>query len=207
MVYVIRDLRVLDIFSLDKMYDSLSNRSKLFLHLGYLGFESVGFSWFQIHIALFLSSVKVIRKVLKRLFPFLVFFSLIIVDEDNTLIGFSLVKLKGRLKRGGWWAELIMGLRDDYQGMGLGSKLMRASINQARRENIKGIFGTALKINVGTLHFDQKHGFKIKCIVKGGVRWRGRKYDNAEMWLDTTIPNPRYDPPKQYQAIFVKDKK
>ena len=207
MVYTIRELRVFDIFSLDKMCDSLSNRSKLFLHLGYLGFESVGFSWFQIHVALVLSSIRVIRKALKRLFPFLVFFSLIIADEDNTLIGFSLVKLKGRLKRGGWWAELIMGISDDYQGRGLGSKLMRATIQQARRENIKGIFGTALKINVGTLHFDQKHGFKIKRVVNEGVRWRGRKYDNAEMWLDTTIPNPRYDASKQYQAMFVKDKK
>lgn len=206
MVYVIRELRALNIFSLDKMYDSLSARSKLFLHLGYLGFESVGFSWFQIHFALFLSSIGVIRKFLKRLFPFLVFF-LLIISEENTLIGFSFVKLKGRLKRNGWWGELIMGLRDDYQGKGLGSKLMRASINQARSEDIKGIFGTALKINVGTLHFDKKHGFKIKRIVKGGVRWRGKKYDNVEMWLDTTISNPRYDAPKQGQAVFVKGQK
>lgn len=207
MVYVIRELRTLDIFSLDKMYDSLSARSKLFLHSGYLGFESVGFSWFQMHVAFFLSSIGVIRKVLKRFFPFLVFFSLIIVSEENTLIGFSFVKLKGRLKRNDWWGELIMGLRDGYQGKGLGSKLMRASINQARSEDIKGIFGTALKINVGTLHFDKKHGFKIKRIVKGGVRWRGKKYDNVEMWLDTTISNPRYDAPKQGQAVFVKGQK
>jgi len=207
MVYVIRELRALDIFVLDKMYDSLSGRSKLFLHVGYLGFESVGFSWLQMHIALFLSSMRGIRMILKRLFPFLAFFSLAIVSEEDTMIGFSFVKLKGRFERGGWWGELIMGLRDDYQGRGLGSKLMRASIKQARSEGIKGIFGTALKINVGTLHFDQKHGFKIKRVVKEGVRWHGRKYDNVEMWLDTTVPNPRYDGPKQDQAIFVKDKK
>jgi len=207
MVYVIRELRALDIFSLDKMYDSLSDMSKLFLHLGYLGFESVGFSWFQIHVALFLSSIRVIRKVLKRLFPFLVFFSLIIVDEDNTMIGFSLVKFKGRLKRGGWWAELIMGLRNDYQGKGLGSKLMIATVQQARSEDVKGIFLTALKINVGALHFYQNHGFKMKQIVKDKVHWNERKYDNVEMWFDITLPNPRYTAQKQDQAMFVKDKK
>jgi len=207
MVYVIRELRALDIFSLDKMYDSLSDKSKLFLHLGYLGFESVGFSWFPMHLALFLSSIVVVRRVLKRFFPSLVLFSLIIVDEKNYLIGFSLLKLKERLKHDAWWAELVMGLRDGYQGKGLGSKLMRATINRARSESINGIFGTALEINVGTLHFDQQHGFKITGIAEGSVRWRGRKYDNVEMWLDTTVPNPRYDFPKQDQAVFLKDKK
>ncbi len=207
MFYVIRELRASDIFALDKMYSSLSDRSKLFLHLGYLGSDFIGFSWLQMHIALFLSSIKVIRRSLKYIFPFSVLFSLVIVSEEDTIIGFSFVKLKGRFERGGWWGELIMGLRDDYQGKGLGSKLMRASIKQARSEGIKGIFGTALKINVGTLHFDQKHGFKMKRVVKEGVRWHGRKYDNVEMWLDTTVPNPRYDDPKQDQAIIVKDKK
>ena len=47
MVYVIRELRAADIFALDKMYDSLSDKSKLFLHLGYLGFERLVFRGFQ----------------------------------------------------------------------------------------------------------------------------------------------------------------
>lgn len=207
MVYVIRELQVWDIYSLDKMYDSLSDRSKLFLYSSYLGFESIGFAWLQMHAAFFLSSIPVIRNILKRLCPFVVFFPLVMVNRDNGLIGFSFVNLKGRLERGGWWGELVMGLKDSYQGKGLGSKLMRTAINQARSEDIKGIFGSALKINVGTLHFDQKHGFRINRIVKDGVRWLGRKYDKVEMWLDTTIPHPRYDAPKQDQAISVKDKK
>ncbi|UCG37109.1 MAG: GNAT family N-acetyltransferase [Candidatus Bathyarchaeota archaeon] len=185
----------------------MSKRSKLFLHLGYLGFDSVGVSWFQMHAAILLSSIKVVRKSMKRLFPLSVLFSLVIVSEKGTIIGFSFVKLKGRFERGGWWGELVMGLRDDHHRKGLGSKLVGASINQARSEDVKEIFLTVLKINVGAVRFYGNHGFKMKHTAKDRVRWRGKEYDNVEMWLDTTIPNPRYDCPKQAQAMFIKEKK
>jgi len=191
MVYIIRELKAGDIFAIDKLYDSLSERSKLFLHLSYLGFRSISLSWVQVHIALLLSSMKAIRKILKRLIPYVVFFTLVMTNEECKLIAFSFVKLKGRLEPNVWWGELVMCIRDGYQGMGLGSRLMLASKAFSRNEGIKGIFGSALKINVGTLHFDQKHGFKIIRVVRGGVCWHGRRYDNVEMWMDILPLKPR----------------
>lgn len=193
MGYVIRELQARDIYSLNKMYDSLSDRSKLFLHLGYLGFESIGSSWFQVQVSLLLSSMKVVRKILKRLCPFLIFFSLVMTTGENDLIGFSLLKLKGHLEQDGLWGELVMGVKDGYQGKGLGSKLMTAVIGLAKSEGVEKIFLSALKSNVLAVSFYEKHGFRIVRVVREGARWRGRRYDNVEMWLDTPVLNPRYD--------------
>ncbi len=184
MVYTIRELRALDIFSIDKMYDSLSDRSKLFLHLGYLGFESVGFSWLQIHVALFLSSITIIRKSLKHLCPYLVFLPLIVVDEKDCLIAFVFLKLKGRLKYDGWWGELVICVRDGYQRRGLGTELMQATINMARTQDVRKIFLTVLKVNVTATHFFSKWGFTKIRIVKRDVCYNKRRYENVEMCLD-----------------------
>ena len=138
------------------------------------------------HLALFLSSIKVMRKTLKHLCPFLVFYSLIIMNRENTLIGFSLLKLKGRLEREGWWGELVMGLRDGYQGKDVGSKLMRATINLAESERVQSIFLTTLKKNVHAISFFKKHGFRIIGDARNIVKWQNSRYDNLEMLL--TMP-------------------
>ncbi len=180
----IRELQARDIYLLNKMYDSLSDKSKLFLHSGYLGFESVGSSWFQVNIALFLSSINALRNVLKRLCPYLVFLTLIVVDASGSAIAFAFIKLKGRTR-----GELVICVKDGYQRMGLGSRLMQATIDVARAESVKFLFLSVLKVNVNAIHFFRKFGFKGIRIVREGVYWRGRRFDNVEMSLDITELN------------------
>jgi len=162
MVYVIRELRARDIFALDKMYDSLSNRSKRFLSVGYLGLESIGRAWCVVHVALFLSSVGAVRRILIRFFPYGVFLSLVAINKQGNAVAFSFVKLKGRLKCGLLLAELVICVKDEYQRRGIGSKLMERTLVLASRENVKRIFLKTLKDNIDAIGLFQRFGFKAK---------------------------------------------
>jgi len=87
------------------MYDSLSEDSKRFFHPGFLGYENVSFWWLLSQMALFLSSVKFLRKMLLHLFPYSVFLPLVVSDQ-NSVVGFAFLKMKRRLPNGHFSAEL-----------------------------------------------------------------------------------------------------
>jgi hypothetical protein len=73
------------------MYDSLSEEDKRFFHPGFLGYENISFWWLLSQIALFLSSIKFLRKILLHLFPFSVFLPLVVSDQNN-IVGFAFLK-------------------------------------------------------------------------------------------------------------------
>jgi hypothetical protein len=56
-------------------------------------------------MALFLSSIKFLRKILLHLFPYSVFLPLVISDQNN-VVGFAFLKTKKRLLNGHFLAEL-----------------------------------------------------------------------------------------------------
>jgi len=84
-VYIIRKMQVKDLHFLHRMYDSLSEDSKRFFHPVFLGYESISFWWLMSQIALFLSSVKFLRKTLLHLFPYSVFLSLVVSNQNNVV--------------------------------------------------------------------------------------------------------------------------
>jgi len=98
-------MHVTDIYALHRMYDSLSEDSKRFFHPGFLGYENVSFWWLLSQMALFLSSVKFLRKMLLHLFPYSVFLPLVVSDQ-NSVVGFAFLKMKRRLPNGHFSAEL-----------------------------------------------------------------------------------------------------
>lgn len=81
-------MQIWNLYSLHKMYASLSEESKRFFHPGFLGYENINFWWFLSQMALFLSSVKFLRKILLRLFPYSVFLPLV-VNDQNKIVGFA----------------------------------------------------------------------------------------------------------------------
>jgi hypothetical protein len=93
---IIREVRISDLHSLHKMYDSLSEDSKRFFHPSFLGYENISFRWLLFQIALFPSSVKFLRKILLHLFLYSVFLPLVISDQSN-VVGFAFLKIKKHL--------------------------------------------------------------------------------------------------------------
>jgi hypothetical protein len=89
---IIRELRITDMHSLHKMYDLLSEENKLFFYPGFLRYENIGFWWLLSQIALFLSSVKFLRKMLLHLSPYFVFLTLVVSDQNN-VVGFAFLKI------------------------------------------------------------------------------------------------------------------
>jgi RimJ/RimL family protein N-acetyltransferase len=58
-------------------------------------------------------------------------------------------------------AEFAIVLADDWQGRGLGSKLLSSLLAVARREGLRRIFGIALSTNRGMLALASRMGFRL----------------------------------------------
>ena len=183
---IIRTLRVTDIPALHKMYNSFSSITKRFFHPGFLGVENINLNWFFVQMALTLSTTSILKKLLLGICPYAVFLPLVAVNEQNNVVAFAFLKVKRRLLCNGFSAMLGIGVRDKYQGKGLGSMLIEAIIDVARREGIQKISSSVLTDNVVAVRLYEKYGFKKVRLIKNGDAWRGHKYDSIEMWLDVS---------------------
>jgi GNAT superfamily N-acetyltransferase len=122
------------------MYDLQSEDTKRFFHPSFLGTENIGLKWLLIQISLCLSSIRVLRKCLLRLFPCFVFLPLVISDQDNIV---SFAFLKKRLNNG-FSAELGIVIDEAHRGRGLGSKLVERLLKMARQEKVREVVLTVL---------------------------------------------------------------
>jgi ribosomal protein S18 acetylase RimI-like enzyme len=95
------------------------------------------------------------------------------------LLVLLLLNLKNHL-----YGELGIGIRDDCQGMRIGSRLMDNLIKLARKNGLKKIRLTVLVDNYRAIRLFEKFGFKKTKFIKDGNTYHGRKYDCIEMWLD-----------------------
>ena len=176
--YTVREMHVMDLHYLHRMYDSLSEGSKLFFHPGFLGYENISFWWLMSQIALLLSSLKFLRKMLLHILPYSVFLPLVVRDQ-NSVVGFAFLKIKKRLLNGHFLAELGIVVDEVHRGKGLGSKLMENLLKLAQQENVRDIFLTVLIDNVKAIRLYEKYGFKKagKTIDK----WRGKAFQSVIM--------------------------
>ena len=185
MNYTIRKLGITDIYSLHKMYDSLSEESKCLFHPGFLGFKYVTPIWFKCQLMLVASSIKLLRKGLLKTIPHCCLLPLVATNETNEILGFAYLKIsKRRLTNHSFSAVLGIGIKDDYQGMKLGSKLIDELIKLGRNESISKINLTVMTSNVRAINMYTKHGFKQGRLIRDGEIWLGNKYDYLEMALD-----------------------
>jgi ribosomal protein S18 acetylase RimI-like enzyme len=174
---VIRELKIWDVIKLYKMYNSLSDESKRYFH----PFPEIAFNqpyslftW----ITLALSSIKILRKLLLKVAPHLLYITVCGLYL-NEIVGFAFIKLKNR-----YYGELGIGIKDDFQGMGIGSKLMNNLISLARKEELRRIRLTVMVDNYRAIKLYEKFGFKKTKFIKNGDEYHGKKYDVIEMWLD-----------------------
>ena len=181
--YTIRKLRASDIFGLHIMYNLLSERSKLFFHPGFIGFESINSTWFVTQFALIASSFTVFKKMLLRTFPSAVFSAVVSTNELGEIIGFAFLKLKNGDTKNHFFGVIGMCVRDDFQGKCIGSRLNECLLQLARNENVEKICLITLTENLRAQHVYEKYGFrKIRFLPKNDI-WREKLLDSIEMCL------------------------
>jgi len=172
-LYTVRQTRATDLHLIHRMYDSLSEDSKRYFHPVFLGYENFSFKWFLSQIALLLSTVKLLRKMLLNIFPYSVFLSLVVSDQNN-VVGYAFLRIKRRLPNGRFSAELGIVVNEAHRGKGIGSMLMENLLKLALQERISEIFLTVLSDNVVALKLYEKYGFKK--VGETLDRWRGKAY-------------------------------
>ncbi|MDX1520918.1 MAG: bifunctional acetate--CoA ligase family protein/GNAT family N-acetyltransferase [Anaerolineae bacterium] len=76
-----------------------------------------------------------------------------------------LIKLSGTNNE----AEFSVMVREDMQGEGLGTKILRSLVQVGRQEKVRRIVGTILPENYGMQHVARKAGFEIKRSIAEGM--------------------------------------
>ena len=174
---ICRELRLSDLPKLYRMYAYLSEETKKYFH----PFPEKIFSVASLKtwVPLTLSSIKPLRKILRKLLPFSVYISICCLCS-NEIIGFAFIKL-----RNGHYGGLGLVIRDEFQGMGIGSKLMTYLITLLLpAERLRKIRLIILADNYRAIKFFEKFGFRKTKFIREGDTYRGKKYDCVEMWLD-----------------------
>lgn len=171
----IRTLKITDVVKLYKTYIKLSEETKRYFHPFPESFRSV----FTVWIPLSLSSVKLFRKILQYIKPNYVY-TAVVCDYQNEIIGFAFIR-HTRIKHVG---DLGIVVRENFRGMGIGSKLMNSLIALARREGLRKIRLIVSADNHRAIKLYKKFGFKITRFIKEGDIYKGKRYDCIEMWLD-----------------------
>ncbi len=145
--YTVRELRIKDFFSLHRMYDSLDEKkTKPFFHVYWLGLKPSRIKWVFTQIALFSSTLKTLRKLFFVIYPFIVFLSIVAIDERAKVIGFIFLIIRKRLPEGGFLAEFGICVGDNYRGRGIGTALMEKLIALAPKEKKEGLLSPNVSV-------------------------------------------------------------
>ncbi|MCX8204647.1 MAG: GNAT family N-acetyltransferase [Candidatus Nezhaarchaeota archaeon] len=178
--YFIRELRTGDVPKLYRMYGSLSEEAKYFFHPPF--FLKTTCAWRGLaQTALVLSTIKPLRELLLRLFPFPAFLPIVAVDRRGEVVGFAFLKIRSLLPSREPSAELGVVVSDPLQGRGLGSRLIEELLKIAARRGIKEVFLSVLPDNVRAIHLYEKFGFRF--IGETVDYWEGRRLKAKVMKL------------------------
>ncbi len=174
----IRPFQIRDIFTISRIYLSLSAEDRRVFHP--CSFRL----WKVIPIAAFLSISPTVSKFTRLIFPRAAFLPLIVVDTaTNECAGFTYLQMKRRCPGGRYIATLGIVVSDKYKSKGTGSQLMTSLINQAYENNVDKIVLTVLADNKPAIRLYQKYGFELINTVNNREFWDGKSYPYHEMEL------------------------
>ena len=169
---VIKSLRFTEIYSLNRMYSSLSNKSKFFFHPPNLQWTLKPICIIT-KTLLILSTLPLIEPLRVKIFPVGVMLPIIAVNTNNEAIGFANLVINKRIREG-YVAGLSMGVHDRYQGKKIGSYLIERLLRIAHRFKVHKIILTVDCKNKIAISLYKKFGFEIEEKVQNGDFWDGR---------------------------------
>jgi GNAT superfamily N-acetyltransferase len=176
----VRLLTVFDLLALHRMYRSLSEESRNFFRP--IFFEKKSVRWLVANIALIFSTFTSLKILLKRLFPRAIVIPLIATNDRNDIVAFAYLNIEKRLAKEKYLAGFATCVIDDYQGRGLGRKLMGVAIEMAQREKIVELSLWVVAENRRAIMLYEKAGFRVIRLVKRKNRC-SRSYDYLKMIL------------------------
>ena len=170
----IRWLRIKDILSLTKMYLSLSEDTRRFFHP--FQFKM----WRTLPIFIYFSFSNKISRYIQIISPKFVVLPLVAIDEKNTSIGFVYLCKLCKLPNSQLWEAKNFGIviQEEYQGLGVGTKLMEKIINISVANGIRKINLTVLAENETAIRLYKKFGFEIE-----------KRYEKREIWNEKFYPD------------------
>lgn len=177
-----KELTLADFVKLHQMYDNLTEESKQFFNLYWLGLKSRSLKWYFAQVPLFLSTIKFVRSLIKIVYPRIIFLSSVAIDKDQIVcFGFLIIR-KGSTKKG-FSAELGVATDENYRGRGLATQMIDELIKYGRVEGLKEIYLTVRTDNKKAFRIYEKLGFKKTALLRDEVEWKNKKYDMFKMIL------------------------
>lgn len=87
--------------------------------------------------------------------------TIIVAEQDGTLIG-QITVVGSSLMRKKHTAYIVIGIKQEFTGQGLGSKLFSAMEEWCREKGVHRLELTVMKPNIAALRLYEKAGFKIE---------------------------------------------
>jgi len=172
---LIRPLQIKDIFTISRMYLSLSEEDRRVFH-------PCPFCLWK--VVLIVSISPMVSKFIRVVFPKAAFLPLIAIDATTSRhAGIAYLQMRGRCPDDRYIATLGIVVSDKYKNKGIGSQLMTSLINQAYENSVDKIVLTVLADNKPAIRLYQKHGFNLINTVSNREFWDGRFYPHHEMEL------------------------
>lgn len=103
-----------------------------------------------------------------------------VIEIENKIIGFGLLKAFSDRKAYDTTCELTIYILPGYQGLNLGSQMMDELIDSAKAKKIRVILSKIEAGSIASINIHKKFGFE----VVGTMNKVGFKFDR---WLDVTI--------------------
>lgn len=175
---LIRPLQIRDIFTISRMYLSLSEEDRRLFH-------PFPFRWWIIvPVATLFSIGPTAGKFIRVIFPRGVFLPVIAIETvTDRCAGFAYLQMKSRGSDNRYIATLGIVVDDRYKNKGIGSQMMIELIRQADKDNVFKIVLTVLVDNEPAIRLYQEHGFNIIKTEDNKEFWNGRFYPRHEMEL------------------------
>lgn len=184
---LIRSFSLSDLFSIHRMYSSLSAESKSFFHPIFLQ-PKLRLSWLLDETLLILSCVSFVRVLLMKIFPRAIYLSLVVLNSQQETVAFTYYKLRKRLAGNGYEAEGGTVVKDDYQGRGLGSELLHHRADFAYAHGIRRVRSWVYADNLKMIRLSQKLKFQKIGLVQRRNPQTGKLYSAWEMILQLDSP-------------------
>lgn len=156
---IIRPFCLRDLIKLNLAYDFTSEEVKKFFVEEFLGFKNISLKWLIRQVALTLSSITLMKKLLMRLYYRAVYLPLVAINRNHEVVGFAYLKIKHRLAENKYLAVLGIYVMEDYQGKNFGSKMIECLIEIGRQNDVKCISLTVRAENIKAISLYLKYGF------------------------------------------------
>jgi RimJ/RimL family protein N-acetyltransferase len=106
-------------------------------------------------------------------------YSLCLFDKDKLIARFDLTKVKGRCSH---IAEVGIGVRKEYRGIGIGKFLMKKALEMARKyKKINIVTLRVLETNKIAINLYKKVGFKVVARLPKRSFYKGKYVDDLVM--------------------------